>query len=88
MEEHIFLRHPRIPALVTGMEWLQDKDYLSKTWNLYNFTLLGFMGLDVLLPREQEVREVTLLTLMAKDLWSDMPQPIRTWLVGMSYRDV
>ena len=88
MEEHIFLRHPRIPALVTGMEWLQDKDYLSKTWNLYNFTLLGFMGLDVLLPRVQEVREVILLTLMAKDLWSDMPQPIRTWLVGMSYRDV
>ena len=76
--EHIFLRHPRIPALVTGMEWLRDKDYLSKTWNLYNFTLLGFMGLDASLPRVLEVKEDILLTLMAKDLWRDMLQPTRT----------
>ena len=47
MEERIFLQHLRIPALVTAMGWSQDRDYLFKIWNLYNFILQGFMGLDV-----------------------------------------
>ena len=82
MEEPIFLQHPRIPALVMVMGWLQDRGCLFKIWNSCNFIRLVFMEQDVLSPRVQEVREVTLLTLMAKDLWSDMPQPIRTWPVG------
>ena len=83
MEEPIFLQHPRIPVLVMVMGWLQDRGYLFKIWNSCNFIRLVFMEQDVLSPRVQEVRGVTLLTLMAKDLWSDMPQPTKTWLVEM-----
>ena len=83
MVERTFQQHLPTPVLVMVMEWLQDRDCPFKIWNLYNFIQPESTELVALLLKAHEVKVVILLTLTEKDLWRDMLQPIKTWLVEM-----
>ena len=60
-------------GMVVSRAYLQDMEFVQ-------FHPTGIYGAGCLLLKVHEVKEVTLLTRMAKGLWRDMLQPIKTWL--------